>query len=90
LDHVSGAADGKWNPDFISTIDNWLHGNRRRMTEGALPKDQSISLWDAVKQNNPLDPTAIPGVSGIEASMGIDPGMSRITGEPAPSSSATD
>jgi hypothetical protein len=83
LDHVTGAADGKWNPDVINTMDNWLHGSISQDDKERLAKDQEVMLWDAVKQNNPLDPTAIPGVSAAEAFMGVDPGMSRITGEPA-------
>jgi hypothetical protein len=73
LDHVSGAADGKWNPDFMETLDNYLHGTEGQDATERYHKDQEIALWDAVKQNNPLDPSAIPGVTGIEAAMDMIP-----------------
>jgi hypothetical protein len=83
IDHISGASDGKWNPDFLEAVDKWLEGDASKEDKEALGKDWDTSVWNAVKQNNPFDPTAIPAGAALEGSLGIDPGMTRITGEPA-------
>lgn len=78
LDHVSGASNGEWNPDFLETIDNWLQSPEE---QEQFWEDQQTSLLQAARQNNPIDPTAQPVMGAVMAQMGIDPGMSRITGE---------
>jgi hypothetical protein len=83
IDHISGASNGQWNPHFLEAMDKWLEGDVSREDKEALGKDWDTSVWNALKQNNPFDPTAIPAGSALLGSLGIDPGMTRITGEPA-------
>jgi hypothetical protein len=36
LDHVSGAADGKWNPDFMETLDNYCMAQKVKMHKSVI------------------------------------------------------
>lgn len=79
-DQLSGLNDGNYNPDFFEVMDNWLEGDTPRATEES-EADQSIQLWQAVKDNNPFQLSSLPIANIALASAGVDTGMSRMTGD---------
>ena len=77
-DHISGVADGNFNPDFFQVMDSWLEGGTELGEEGN--KEIDISLWEAIRSNNPFAPDAFPPISAAMAAAGVDPGMTRVSG----------
>jgi hypothetical protein len=81
LDHVTGAHDGNWNGDVMQALSTWLEGD---YDEEGMREDAGTAAWEAIKANNPYTPEALPGVNAAFAYAGIDPGMTRISGEASP------
>lgn len=82
LDHVSGFKDGKPDPNFSQVVQNWLHPDMD-LDENEI-KAIKYGAWETAQQNNPLEPASVPAISAAEAYAGMDPGMSRMTGEVSP------
>jgi hypothetical protein len=82
LDHLTGADTAKWDGNFMKYFDSILEGGE--VDKEALAQDTSDTLWEVVKANNPFNPTGQPIIGAAMAGMGIDTGMSRVTGEPTP------
>lgn len=79
-DQISGLNDGNYNDNFFQVMESWLTGDAPDMTEESA-EDQSIQLWQAVKDNNPFHPSGFAPANIALASAGVDVGMSRMTGE---------
>jgi hypothetical protein len=85
LDHLSGLSKGKFDPNFMQVMDSWLDGETDP-TEEATQEEMKIGIWQAIQANDPL--TVTSGLSGLPvgdfalAAAGVDPGMSRMLGEP--------
>lgn len=81
LDHATGAHDGNWNRPFLDAMSSWLSSDD---PDDDYAQDIEDVMWQNVKANNPITPEALPFSSGILAASGIDPGMTRVSGEAAP------
>lgn len=79
-DQMSGVNTGDYNPNFFKVMESWLEGETHPQDE-ASQEEAKIGLWEAVKANNPIAPSAFPPASIALASAGVDPGMSRMTDE---------
>lgn len=81
LDHATGATNNQWNRPFLDTLATWLTSDD---PDDDYVQDLEDTTWANVKANNPFTPEALPLTGGILASTGIDPGMTRVSGEAAP------
>lgn len=90
-DHMSGVHTGEYNPNFFNVMESWLDGETPEMGEEA-HKEVGVGLWEAIQANDPtgLVPmlageapnAAVFPIAGVAlASVGIDPGMTRMTGQ---------
>jgi hypothetical protein len=81
LDHATGMNTGEWNRSSLEAMFNWIDNPE---PDEDLRRDMKDVLWADVVAANPLNPEAFPPVAPLLASLGIDPGMSRISGEAVP------
>ncbi len=80
LDHLTGAHDGNWNRSILDAMSGLLEGD----PSDDYTQDMSDILWADAKANFPFAPEAFPGGTAALAFAGVDPGMSRVTGEASP------
>jgi len=81
LDHATGASTGQWDANMLAALNNLLSGD---FAGEEYFEDASTALIEAARANNPLAPEAFPLTSAIQAYSGIDPAMTRFSGETAP------
>lgn len=82
LDHVTGAHDGNWDGNFLEAFNNLLEGDW--MDDEAYTEDASAVLKESVRTNLPIAPENNPISAALQAYLGIDPAMTRISGETTP------
>lgn len=80
LDHISGINEGNFNPNFVEVMKNWIDGSAPDFDE-TFEKDLELRVKKGLEDNYPVNASSFPIATGIAAYMGIDPGMSRMTGE---------
>lgn len=80
LDHISGYDDGEYNPDLLEAIDDWISGDESDEDEQEREVATRISLREAWRANNILDPSGFPLTDPILSYFGIDPQASRMEG----------
>lgn len=82
LDQISGVADGVPDPQFAKAIYKYFddddHDKAQEEELGASVKD---SFMAGLQAANPISASGVPILAAAEASQGIDPSMTRITGE---------
>lgn len=77
MDHVSGQADGMFNPYFLESLDTWFDDDDDDEAQERLSKTVRSSLWEAALNNMPVSPDQVPMIGTALAAYGIDPGMSK-------------
>lgn len=80
LDNLSGLNEGNFNPNFVEVMKNWLDGSAPDFDE-KFEKDLELRVKKGLQDNYPISLSSFPIATGIVAAMGVDPGMSRMTGE---------
>jgi hypothetical protein len=91
LDHMTGAHNNQWDRGILESMSTWLESDQAdddwSQDISDLYKLDSINPtnWgDNLKANVPFAPEAFPAGQAILAGVGVDPGMSRVTGEAVP------
>jgi hypothetical protein len=79
-DQISGLNNGNYNDNFFQVMESWMTGEAPEGDE-ASAEDQSIQLWQAVRDNNPFQLSGFAPANAILAHNNVDVGMSRMTGE---------
>lgn len=81
LDHSTGMSNGNWNRSSLEAMFNWIDNPE---PDEDFRRDMKDVLWSDVMANNPVNPEAFPAFAPLLAGMGIDPAMSRLSGEAVP------
>lgn len=82
LDAMAMDEQGNINDDFFNVWMKYFEEGPDVMQQERMQEAATASAGSALQANNPLDPSGIPLINLVMALNGMDPAMTRISGEP--------